>query len=121
MINSNKRHCHGWSDWQFKIQILTSYVDALLCRSELVELVAWARRKQLTKIRKNYQQRLHELDGKLLIYRVRSPGMFGLAEWICTFKRQLQPRPTYYPKGYASKYRKRQSRSFWGKAYRRSY
>lgn len=72
---------------------------------ELVDLIAWAKRKRLYKPLYCYQSRLEDEEKRLFRATVRTPRLVQLASIIHCFKKQLLPSPRYY-RGYAAKYRR---------------
>jgi len=74
-------------------------------RSELKELVRWAKRKKLDGPRQAYQSRLIATEEFLFKCRVRRRGLLLFCELLYTIQWLLVPRPNYYRKGSASKYK----------------
>jgi hypothetical protein len=74
-------------------------------QAELEQLIAWSQRKQLTGVRRNYQNKLIDQEQKLFRAAVRSPQLLTCARWLYSVKFLLAPTPRYYS-GYAAKYKK---------------
>lgn len=83
----------------------SAIVRTLQCYDELVDLIAWAKRKRLYKPLSCYQNRLEDEANRLFRATVRTPRLVQLASIVHCFKKQLLPTPRYY-RGYAAKYRR---------------
>lgn len=80
-------------------------VGVLNRRAELQQLIHWSKRKRLSHPQKLYQFRLQDEEIRLNRYLVRYPAM---TIWTCRFYglwQSLAPKPRYYRRGSAAKYR----------------
>ena len=78
-------------------------------RSELNRLVAWAKRKRLSRSLHLYKNRLEDTERILFRYRVESPRITALAYRVHQFGYFLFPQSRYPAKGSASGYKVRVS------------
>lgn len=84
---------------------LQSIVGVLTRRQDLNELIAWAKRRRLTEVRRCYERRLEDEETRLNRYAVQRPNMTRWARMMFGLHRQLKPKPRYYRRGSAAKYR----------------
>src|SRR4051812_7496610 len=80
---------------------------ALNRRAELLRLVAWAKRKRLTRPQKLYESRLRDIEKLLLLYALHSPHLARSARTLHQLSRLVFPAPRYFPQGSAAIYRTR--------------
>jgi hypothetical protein len=82
-------------------------VRILYHAQELERLKKWAKRRRLQGVFAHYCW-LHQVcTTQLVIYRRYAPISYELAYFLHTMATQLAPRPAFYSKGAAAKYRLR--------------
>jgi len=74
-------------------------------RSELNELICWAKRKRVPHVRQHYFSYLCDEEKRLLRYCVSQPRLTVTLRYLFWIYRHLMDRPRYYVKGAAQKYR----------------
>jgi hypothetical protein len=73
-------------------------------QKQLSGLIAWAKRKRLSRPRKLYEHRLEEEQNRLFRYKLGSPRLSSLAYIAYVIRRIFIPTPRYPRKGSASIY-----------------
>lgn len=82
-------------------------VRILYHSQELEKLKKWAKRKQLQGVFAHYCWLHRVFSTQLVIYKTYTPISYELACFLHTMMNQVAPRPAYYSKGAAAKYRLR--------------
>ena len=92
--------------WNYNLLTLRGIWAALEHQTQLTELTHWAKRKRLTRPLKYYKWKLQEIEIRLCHYRLRHLQLLTLCEWSYTAYQMMIPKPDFYKKGSAAKYKR---------------
>lgn len=87
-------------------KLLNAVVGILHRQSELHQLIRWAKRKDLFYPLRSYRHQVADNEVRLNQYMLRSPRLYCLACWMHGLNRLVTPKPRYYKRGSAAKFRR---------------
>jgi hypothetical protein len=87
-------------------KLLGAVVRILHLQDELHQLIRWAKRKDLFYPLHLYRQRIADNEVRLNQYMLRYPRLYDLARWLHGLHHLVTPKPRYYKRGSAAKFRR---------------